>query len=263
MRNLIYVNMMRLKKSRIFRVGVIASMVYAAFLLFMNYREMADSPETVINYINWYFLSTLPVASAFCSVFSGMFLGTEYSDGTIRNKLMVGHTRKEIYCANLIVVFFANVFVYLAGCLVVAVAGIPMFGWNIADSPVLLVFRMLNGILMLGGYAGIFTLLSMLIDSKAVSAAGCMIFYAILFIGSPFLQTAVYSYYGKVPWNHVPDKSIQPLLEFLYDFLPSGQEIQISGAIILHPYRLPVYSVICIAVTTVCGMAVFAKKDLK
>ncbi len=64
MRNLIYVNMMRLKKSRIFRAGMIVSMAYAAFLLFMNYQEKADSPETVISQLNWYFLSTLPVASA-------------------------------------------------------------------------------------------------------------------------------------------------------------------------------------------------------
>ena len=87
MRNLIYVNMMRLKKSRIFRAGVAVSMAYVAFLLFMNYQEAADTPETVIRQLNWYFLSTLPVASAFCSVFCGMFLGTEYSDGTMRNKL--------------------------------------------------------------------------------------------------------------------------------------------------------------------------------
>ena len=262
MRNLIYVNMMRLKKSRIFCAGIIVSMAYVAFLLIMNYREMTYSPETVINQLNWYFLSTLPIASAFCSVFSGMFLGTEYSDGTIRNKLMVGYTRKEIYSANLLTVFLANAFVYFAGCFVTVVMGIPMFGWNLV-APMNFALRMFSGILMLGAYAGVFTFLSMLIDSKAVSAAGCMVFYAILFIGSPFLQAAVYSYYETMPWNYLPDKSIQPLLEFLYDFLPSGQVMQISGGITLHPYRLPIYSVICIVLTTVCGTAAFAKKDLK
>ena len=60
MRNLIYVNMMRLKKNRIFRAGVAVSMAYVAFLLFMNYQEAADTPETVIRQLNWYFLSTLP-----------------------------------------------------------------------------------------------------------------------------------------------------------------------------------------------------------
>lgn len=261
MRNLIYVNMMRLKKSRIFRAGVAVSMAYVAFLLFMNYQEMADSPENVINQLNWYFLSTLPIASAFCSVFCGMFLGTEYSDGTMRNKLMVGHTRKEIYCANLVTVFLANIFVYLAGCLVTVIMGVPMFGWNLAN-PMQLAFRMFSGILMLGAYAGIFTLLSMLIDSKAISATVCMVSYVVLFLGAPFLQTAVFSYYHGASLNHMPSESVRPLLEFLYDFLPVGQELQISG-IFIHLYRLPAYSVICIALTTICGMAVFTKKDLK
>lgn len=261
MRNLIYVNMMRLKKSRIFRAGVVVSMAYVAFLLFMNYQEKAESPETVIGQLNWYFLSTLPVAGAFCSVFCGMFLGTEYSDGTMRNKLMVGHTRKEIYCANLLTVFLANAFVYLAGCLVTVIMGVPMFGWNLAN-PVQLAFRMFSGILMLASYAGIFTLLSMLIDNKTISATVCMVLYALFFIGAPFLQTAVFSYYHGASLNHMPRESVRPFLEFLYDFLPAGQELQISG-IFIHLYRLPIYSVICVALTTVCGMAVFVRKDIK
>ncbi|WP_279053476.1 hypothetical protein [Eisenbergiella tayi] len=115
---------------------------------------------------------------------------------------------------------------------------------------------------MLGAYAGVFTLLSMLIDNKAISATVCMVLYVVLFLGAPFLQTAVFSYYHGASLNHMPGESIRPLLEFLYDFLPVGQELQISG-IFIHLYRLPVYSVICIALTTICGMAVFTKKDLK
>ncbi len=69
MRNLIYVNMMRLKKSRIFRAGVAVSMAYVAFLLFMNYQEMTDSPETVIGQLNWYFLSAKRVCPAIAGVF--------------------------------------------------------------------------------------------------------------------------------------------------------------------------------------------------
>ncbi len=120
--------------------------------------NLGYNTETVIDQLNWYFLSTLPVASAYCSVFCDMFLETEYSDGTIRNKLMVGHTRKEIYCANLLTVFLANAFVYLSGCLVTVIMGVPMFGWKLAD-PMHLAFRIFSGILMFGAYAGI-TLLS-------------------------------------------------------------------------------------------------------
>lgn len=257
MRNLIFVNMMRLRKSRIFFGGVIVSMAYIAFHLFMNYQDIKALPEIVVKYDpNWYFLfdsnvSPLSIASAFCSVFCSIFVGTEYSDGTMRNKLMVGHTRKNIYCANLLTVFLATAFVYLAGFLIAIIVGIPMFGWNLAY-PMQFVFRIFSGILMLAAYAGIFTLLSMLIDSKAVAVTVCIVFYVLLFEVGPSLQI-----------HYMDIESVRPLQEFLYDFLPSGQEFQISSGNIQRPYRLPVYSMICIALTTVCGMTVFEKKDLK
>ena len=34
------------------------------------------------------------------SILTGLYLGTDYSNGTIRNKLTVGRTRIEIYFAN-------------------------------------------------------------------------------------------------------------------------------------------------------------------
>ena len=59
--------------------------------------------------ISFFFVYTLAIAisaSAFCS----LFIGTEYSDGTIRNKLVVGHTRGTIYLSNLIVSMAAALF---------------------------------------------------------------------------------------------------------------------------------------------------------
>lgn len=262
MRNLIFVNLTRLKKSRIFYGGAIVSILYSAFVLMMNYQEIAVSPETAITRLNWYFLSPLAFSGVFCAVFCSMFVGTEYSDGTIRNKLMVGHTRTEIYCANFIAVFLANVLVYAAACLIVALVGIPMFGWNLTF-PVQFAFNVFSGILMLASFTGIFTMLSMLISNKAASVAACMIIYALMLEGGTVLRIAVYNYYLDTPSADIADASINPIIEFLYDFLPTGQSSQIVGGMVWHPYRLPLYSIICIALTTICGIAVFAKKDIK
>ena len=262
MRNLFFVNLTRLKKSRIFCGGTILSMLYSAFVLTMNYREVAVSPDTAITHLNWYFLSPLAFAGVFCAIFCSMFVGTEYSDGTIRNKLMVGHTRGSIYFANFIVVFLANVLVYAAACVIVALVGIPMFGWNLRF-PAQFAFNIFSGILMLASFAGIFTMLAMLITNKAASVAACMIIYAFMLEGGTLLRIAVYNYYLDKPSADVADASINPIVEFLYDFLPTGQSAQIVGGMVWHPYRLPLYSIVCIILTIICGMTIFSKKDIK
>lgn len=45
MRNLIFANFTRLKKSKLFRAGIIVSSLYTVFLLIMNYLEMTASVE--------------------------------------------------------------------------------------------------------------------------------------------------------------------------------------------------------------------------
>ena len=57
--------------------------------------------------------SEAPYIGAFQAVFISFFLGTEYSDGTIRNKLVVGHQRGHIFLSNFIVCLAAS-YVFLA-----------------------------------------------------------------------------------------------------------------------------------------------------
>ena len=45
MRKLIFANMTRLRKNKLFWTGIVISMAYSAFLLIMNYLEMLISPE--------------------------------------------------------------------------------------------------------------------------------------------------------------------------------------------------------------------------
>lgn len=59
---------------------------------------------TLDNFFFDYATYILVLGAIFCS----LFIGTEYSDGTIRNKLIMGYSRQKIYCANLIVCIIAN-----------------------------------------------------------------------------------------------------------------------------------------------------------
>ena len=55
MRNLIFANITRLKKSRLLLTGIIVSALYTAFLLIMNYLEMTASAENTAVSLNWFF----------------------------------------------------------------------------------------------------------------------------------------------------------------------------------------------------------------
>lgn len=60
------------------------------------------------------FFDFAPFMGLVAAILTSMFIGSEYSDGTIRNKLVVGHSRMRIYLANLIVCSVACVLISLA-----------------------------------------------------------------------------------------------------------------------------------------------------
>ena len=63
------------------------------------------------------------VIGAFSAICVSQFIGMEYSCGTIRNKLATGHTRMEIYLAQLILHIFAAVILFHLSVSTIVIAG--------------------------------------------------------------------------------------------------------------------------------------------
>ena len=53
------------------------------------------------------------------------------------------------------------------------------------------------------------------------------------------------------------------LYQNLSELLPSGQAMHVAGMTIAHPVRMMVYSLVMTVVTTICGIGLFLKKDIK
>ena len=60
-------------------------------------------------YIDEYVFGLAPYTAIIPAVLISLFLGTEYSDKTIRNKLIIGHTRTNIYLADFMTCFAGSV----------------------------------------------------------------------------------------------------------------------------------------------------------
>lgn len=101
MSKLLSANFMRLKKDKFFWIGII--FMFAAGVLYptMIYRDVQKTG--IINTVDDAFCGCTLFIGVVMAVFCSLFIGTEYSDGTIRNKIAIGHTRTALYLSNAIV----------------------------------------------------------------------------------------------------------------------------------------------------------------
>ena len=91
MTKLLSANFLRLKKNKVFWGGLI---LMAAWGIFVPVKLHMDAIE--MNYADRVedgFFACAMFIGIFIAVFCSLFLGTEYNDGTMRNKIIVGGKR--------------------------------------------------------------------------------------------------------------------------------------------------------------------------
>lgn len=224
------------------------------------------------------FFAYASVIGIVISVFISLYIGTEYSDGTIRNKLIIGHTRPVIYLANLFTCMVTALLMTIAYMVPAAILGRSLMGNFQLGAKAVLILSF-GSMLMVVAMSAIFTLISMLIQNKAVAAifavGGIFVFlFAAIYLTSALSQPETYTGYEldvngqMVEGEEEPNPSYvsgtkRVIYETLLDVIPTGQSIQYSGTDVKYPGRLPVYSAVIAVVTTGIGVVVFRKKDLK
>ena len=275
MAKLLRANLSRLWKSRIFYVGLIFMLLLNVFLVLDGWNSGRQGyPEPLEDML----FQNCIIIGFVCAVVVGMFLGTEYSDGTIRNKIAVGHTRASIYLANLIVCAAAS-----ALLLVISLAlgfGLGSFLLDPLGLPmkVLLLYSCI-GLLTTVSFASIYTLVAMLSPSKASGAVLCLVLALVLLFATSavegtltepeMVQDFIMSVDGTPnlgephPNPRYVTGTKRAVLEVIYDILPTGQAFQISNNECAHPARLPAFSLLVALVTSAAGALLFRRRDLK
>lgn len=265
----------RLWKNKLFYLEIIMFCIMAAFVSCTMFREVKNWNAEI--HLEDAFFNCTPFILLFAAAFVALFTGSEYSDGTIRNKLIVGHTRFGVYLAEFIVNSVATLIVYAAHLVVALALGLPMFGFfTVPMSRVLL--PLLDALFMIIALSALFTMLTMLIGAKASSAVVCLVLVCALFIAGMFLRSALdepemYTDYIGIEngifimGDPVPNPRYltgikRQVYQFLYDFLPMGQAINVANYSAFQWYY-PLYSLILTVITTVPGLLLFRRKDIK
>lgn len=266
----------RLKKSKVFWAGIAFMLLFGAVLVLNQYREKRlYGYEAALDTVFFaYAILILFLSAAFCS----LFLGTEYSDGTIRNKLVVGHPRTALYFSNLVTNIAACVLLCLAFLLPACALGIPLLG-PLKAPPLQIALVLLGSFLMVCALCSILTVVGMLCQNKAAVAVLCVLGVVALLVAAAVVQAKLDApefYDGYVftdsMGNMTSERIANPeylrgtarsVYECLYDLLPTGQALQYSSMTAVRLWQMPLYSLAILAASTGAGLFAFQRKDIK
>ncbi len=272
MSKLLSANLSRLFKSKVFWLTAVAMLAINTFAVIMVGTNPMNDPFDIE------FFAMMPSFGLYAAFFTSMFLGTEYSDLTIRNKLIVGHSRSEVFFANLFTCLIAAAifFIVWAGTTCI---GIPYFGAEkIVVKPCLL--KALVGFFTLISITSIMSVISQLITRKAVTAVTAIFAaLALILLGSYFYnmlcepETTVDFVHISVDGGvevgpEVPNPAyiggaLRTVYEAIVRVLPAGQQILLTNEPLEQPALMIGYSLAVTVVVSVIGYLFFRKKDLR
>ncbi len=242
MGKLLRANFVRLRKSNSFLLGIIIQAFFAAIDFFVSHflygKEALAFGRSFI--VGSYIMILL-------SVFITSFICTDYSCKTIRNKLIIGHSRIAIYFSNFITVLTGSLALAISYWVTVLVVALPL-GGEIGMPPREFCFVVFNQLAVVTALVSFYVLLSELITSKSVAVTAALILSFILsVIGEIYMASGA-----------------RALSVFFSEVIPFGQmvhmEMMSDNPI---PHIFPVYSLIMIVISSAVGVIFFGRKDLK
>lgn len=222
------------------------------------------------------FTQVFPFLPLLYAAFLSLFLGVEYQDGTLRNKIVTGHARWKVYIASLLS-GIAGCWVILLGWLLSASIGALEFGWFAAPAAGL-ALELAVALGTAAALAAILTLLGMLLPNRAVAAVlAILLMLGLLVLGSYFYNALCEPEYfsgmvmttngfeaGEAQLNpNYISGTLRTVYQFAVDALPTGQSILLANQELERPVLSLCASVCLVLLSSAAGLLAFRRKDLK
>lgn len=278
MSKLLSANIMRLWKEKVF--WIVIAIVFALGAIIPISIKISEIRLGVYNSIDPVFGQFAIFIGVVLAIFCSFFVGKEYSDGTIRNKIICGKKRADIYLVNFLTCAMVGLMLCIAFFLPYLGIGIPLLGsFHMEKEMVFWLF--LTVIALSIAFASIYNLIAMLSTSKAVTASVCiLLIFFFLYIGfqlkgmlnqpeiidgTAYDENGIaYQEVGDFPNPEYLQGWERQVVRFSCNLIPGGQVAQCVGRGTFGDLpQLPIYSLGVILVTTGIGVFVFGKKDLK
>jgi ABC-type transport system involved in multi-copper enzyme maturation permease subunit len=220
-----------------------------------------------------------------------LIIGQEYSEGTVRNKIICGHTKAEIYLSEFFAVFAVITPLYALMMIAFAIFGRKLFS-IFSGEDILLVF--VGMYLVFIAIAAVCVMICCLVKNRAVSAIVCIAVLLVLYMGgfkvgkmiSEPQYEEIYEFSEetneetvRTEYNtrYIKSDVLRTALTAVYRVNPCGQMCEYvsymyrddteTDDVWLEQRKVianqPLYSLGIIAVITAVGTAVYRKRDIK
>ena len=277
MRKLIAANFFRLRKDR-FSWCVVGIIVVLSLGNVFNSAYEAMAAGGYVMSLDGYYFGQAPLIGAYLALLISMFLGTEFSEGTIRNKLCIGYKRDEIFLSNFISCVLATIVLTAVWMLTSAL----LFGMIGPLELEMEVSEFIGCIFVAMGFAVSFAALYTVIGSLSSNKAMTVIYTFAVYIIFAMAASALYKRLCEPEMNRpmmlvgtqlvemepFPNPlylsgMIRTVCEVALEFLPTGQALLLSDVAIEYPVRAIVLSAVFTTVTLLVGSRLFRRKDIK
>ena len=273
MRNLLSAGFARLWRSKIFWLSCLFLAGTTVTAVWTRYSERvqygySSNLDTAFTYYVIFIAILIPLAC-------GQFIGVDYNDGTVRNKLICGHGRGAVYLSNLTVCSAASLILCTAAVVPGLAIGLPLLG-GFNMGPVRAVLFFISVYTLALAWTALFTFFSMLANRRI---AAMLLALALLAAGTylegrleagPTIPGFTIIVNGEVEEaeeypnpDYLPEGPVRDAFQFFSDLTPGGQTLQHVNQRADHPEKLMVYNAVLFVLCTAAGLLLFNRKDLK
>ncbi len=247
----------RLRKNFTFWVSLIGMLVLTSIFMFIQ----ATSMDYTVALSRVIFLPMSMYGLAM-SAFVSAFVGTDFSDGFIRNKLLSTNHRSNYVISQIIVCCTACATVYIVVTAFAAGVGQFFFENDIKGIDFIRFFVLGLGMSLVSGC--LFSVITLVCSNKINAITCCMGLAFIMLVlamrtNSVLVQT---QYKDGILNPKYVDGFQRALNSILHDLNPCGQAAQLSSWEVWHPIRMIIIDISLLFGLSVLGCLLFKRKDI-
>lgn len=252
----------RLFRSLSFRIGCAVMMLLPVTSVLLTYADKSNPREPLDGVYN----AGVAVIWFIIAIFVSLFIGRDYDEKTLNNKIIAGHSRISIYLADLIVTLTGAVIMQAAAIIAGSAAAIPLFGMFTEPFSTVIVTQavILCGMAV---YTALVLFISTLITSKSHAQAAAMFIVLAMFISGNAVFDNVQKLRDQAVQQNIPYTELVPensVKDILYYALPASQaDVVIRGGMPEKAGEMIGIDIAAAILFTAAGMFMFRRKNIK